>query len=154
MTPIHTIAVLSDTHGVLPSFVTCELRQMKIDHIIHAGDICHDNVITSLQRLAPTTWVRGNMDSPKMGTASAVAQVGQWNIYILHNLYDLDIDPASANMNAVVHGHLHVPSIEWKDDILFLNPGSCATPRQGHPPSFAIIEITQGKLVPKFIFNR
>ena len=147
------IAVLSDTHGVLPGFVTAALSQHAPVHIIHAGDVCSGKILHALKKFAPLTYVRGNMDSSKFGADSELAEINSQLFYVLHNIYDLDLDPASAGISAVIHGHLHRPSIEWKNDILFLNPGSCAYPRGGHPPSFARIELRDGRLVPEIIYQ-
>lgn len=149
-----TIGVLSDTHGTLPHFVVQEFRARNVNHILHAGDVCDAQIITSLQRIAPTTWVRGNMDSRKDGSANEIAEIDGLYFYILHNAYEIDIDPKAADVCAVIHGHLHLPSIEWKNEVLFLNPGSCAYPRGGHPPSIAIINISDDTLHPEIIYKK
>lgn len=146
-----TIGVLSDTHGTLPLFVIQTFQKHNVSHIIHGGDVCDMKIISTLQKLAPTTWVRGNMDSARNGNVSEVIEFEQHSFYVLHNIYNLDIDPESAQMSVVIHGHLHVPSIEWKNEILFLNPGSCVAPRGGHPPSCAIIEIQDHAVFPKIV---
>ncbi|MBN2340709.1 MAG: metallophosphoesterase family protein [Deltaproteobacteria bacterium] len=153
MNSVLMIGLLSDTHGHLPRFVHDGLTDLLVTHIIHAGDVGEPNLLAELQRIAPTTWVCGNMDSRSIGPKSAVAEVGDSHLYVLHNLYDIDIDPGAAGMCAVVHGHLHEPSIKWKDKILYINPGSCVYPRGGHPPSFAVIRVQNDRLIPEIIFK-
>ncbi|MBN2718598.1 MAG: YfcE family phosphodiesterase [Deltaproteobacteria bacterium] len=148
------IAVLSDTHGVLPAFILDALRDNPPIHIIHAGDVCAPEIIAQLRKIAPISHVRGNMDSHSFGPATEAAQIDGLLFYILHNLYDLDLDPKSAGVAAVIHGHLHRPSIEWKRGILFLNPGSCSYPRGDHPPSFARIELGDDALHPEIVYQK
>jgi uncharacterized protein len=55
------IGIISDTHGLLRP-EACE-RLAGVDHIIHAGDIGRPEVIAGLRALAPTTAIRGNIDT-------------------------------------------------------------------------------------------
>jgi putative phosphoesterase len=45
----------------------------------------------------------------------------------------------SADADLVFYGHTHIHEREDIDGTLFLNPGSCARPRGGQSPSFAVI---------------
>jgi len=55
------IGIISDTHGLLRPEACARLA--GVDHIIHAGDIGRPEVIAGLRELAPTTAIRGNIDS-------------------------------------------------------------------------------------------
>ncbi len=44
----------------------------------------------------------------------------------------------------VLYGHTHVALSEYFCNILILNPGSCASPRAGQRPCFALIDLKQG----------
>lgn len=46
------------------------------------------------------------------------------------------------NAEIVLFGHTHIPYAKNEDDILILNPGSCARPRRNSVNSFAIITIS------------
>jgi hypothetical protein len=48
---------------------------------------------------------------------------------VLHDLAQLDIDPAAAGVQIVVSGHSHTPRIAERDGVLYVNPGS-AGPRR------------------------
>jgi predicted phosphodiesterase len=50
-------------------------------------------------------------------------------IYILHNVAELDLDPAASGYRVVVSGHSHRPLIEERAGVVFINPGS-AGPRR------------------------
>jgi predicted phosphodiesterase len=41
----------------------------------------------------------------------------------------------------VISGHTHLPKIEIKDDVLFLNPGSAGPRRSDYPVSVAMLRI-------------
>ena len=55
-----TIAVLSDTHGVLRPEVVQGI--MGCDAIIHAGDFADGDVLSDLEAIAPLYAVQGNND--------------------------------------------------------------------------------------------
>ncbi len=146
------VGVVSDTHGPLDRRVIRALE--RVDHVIHAGDLVSDQVLPSLQKIGRTTAVRGNMDRyDEMGALprTATLEVGGVLMYVLHDLYSLDLDPAAAGIDVVVHGHTHQPEVDWRGPILFLNPGSVARPRGGSPPTLALLEIEDGRVTPTIV---
>ena len=49
-------------------------------------------------------------------------------------------------VDAVMFGHTHRPMLEEDEDLILLNPGSLSYPRQeGRRPSYAVMELQQGK---------
>jgi uncharacterized protein len=62
-----------------------------------------------------------------------VLEAGAALLYVIHNIDELDIDPAAAGFHAVIYGHSHNPSIEHRNGVLFVNPGS-AGPRRFRLP--------------------
>ena len=54
------VGVISDTHGLLRPEAIELLRGSE--HIIHAGDIGAPEIIPALEKLAPVTAIRGNID--------------------------------------------------------------------------------------------
>ncbi|HEX3499282.1 MAG TPA: metallophosphoesterase family protein [Stellaceae bacterium] len=125
-----TIGLISDTHGLLRPGATEALRGS--DAIIHAGDIGDPAILTELARLAPVTAVRGNVDRGEWASAlpdTAVLEIGDAVIFVIHNIAELDVDPAASGFRAVVSGHSHQPSSREKDGVLFVNTGS-AGPRR------------------------
>jgi putative phosphoesterase len=124
------IGLISDTHGLLRPEAVSFLR--GCDHIIHGGDIGHAEVLTRLSALAPVTAVRGNNDSGAWAERLAETEfirIGDIYIYALHDVAQLDIDPGGAGVSVVVCGHSHRPSVERRDGVLYVNPGS-AGPRR------------------------
>jgi putative phosphoesterase len=129
-----TIGLISDTHGLLRPEAVAALRGSDI--IIHAGDIGGPDVLAGLSPLAPVTAIRGNVDRGDWAAAlpsTEVVEHGGIFIYIIHNLAELDLDPAAAGFRVVVSGHSHSPAVREKDGVLFVNPGS-AGPRRFHLP--------------------
>ncbi len=146
------IGVISDTHGPLERRAADALEGCQ--SIIHAGDIVDEMVIFNLQRIAPTTAVRGNMDGymqSKDIRRSAVMDVEGTLIYVLHDIGRLDLDPKAAGISVVVHGHTHKPEIETKNGVLYLNPGSAGSPRHGRRPSVARITISSDEVSARII---
>lgn len=52
--------------------------------------------------------------------------------------------------SVALFGHTHIPYANREDDILLLNPGSCARPRRGSPNSFAIVTVAADKTAYQF----
>lgn len=146
------VGVISDTHGLLRPSALAALQ--GCDLILHAGDVCGPEIINALQAVQRTVFVRGNMDrfapgNPMPGT-EAVEFAGK-RFYVLHDLYELDLDPRAAGLDAVIHGHTHIPNIAYKDHVLYLNPGSIGPKRFTLPVSMAFIRIEDGDMHPELI---
>jgi hypothetical protein len=136
-----TIGVISDTHGLLRPEAVEALRD--VERILHAGDVGDPEILKQLERIAPVTAVRGNVDQGDWSQRiplSEVIEVEGVSIYMLHILEKLDLKPEASRFAAVVYGHSHVPKIEVKKGVLYFNPGS-AGPRRFKLP------VTVGKLV-------
>lgn len=128
------VGLISDTHGLLRPEATAFLRGS--DFIVHAGDIVDPTILDALAVMAPVTAVRGNNDKGAWATKlpeTEVLEVGGVMIYVLHDIAALDVDPAAAGFRAVVFGHSHRPSVEERDGVLYINPGS-AGPRRFRLP--------------------
>src|SRR5258708_36971481 len=129
-----TIGLISDTHGLLRPGAVEALRGS--DAIIHAGDIGDAKILAELSRLAPVTAVRGNIDRDEWASSlpdTAVLQIGDAVIFLIHNIAELDLDPAASRFLALVSGHSHQPGCREKGGGLFVNPGSPG-PRALPPP--------------------
>jgi putative phosphoesterase len=146
------IGVISDTHGLLRTEAREALRGSEL--ILHAGDVGSAEVLRELKRIAPVVAVRGNVDvenwaKPLHGVE--VAESAGRSFYILHRIADLDLKPNAAGFAAVIFGHSHQPMIEWRDGVLFFNPGSAGPRRFSLPVTVGKIEIVYGELRPEII---
>jgi putative phosphoesterase len=139
-----TIGLISDTHGLLRPEAVEALKSS--DFIIHAGDIGDPRVLDGLSRLAPVTAIRGNVDRGAWAEslpATEVLQAGAAFIYVIHNIADLDLDPAAAGFQAVVSGHSHQPGWREKNGVLFVNPGSAGPRRFKLPIAVGRLVVTE-----------
>jgi putative phosphoesterase len=141
------VGLISDTHGLLRPEATAFLRGS--DFVIHAGDIGDAQILKDLARIAPVTAVRGNNDRGPWAASleeNEILQVEEIFIYVLHDLAQLDLDPAAAGFRVVVSGHSHRPSVKEKDGVVYVNPGS-AGPRRFKLPIAAADIVVRGQSV-------
>jgi hypothetical protein len=142
-TPPCTFGLISDTHGTLRPEAVEALR--GVDGILHVGDIGNRDVLRMLGKVAPVVAVEGNVDRDPTATNlpdTEVIGVGRYLIYLIHDLDKLDLDPGVAGLSVVVSGHSHEASVQTKDGILYVNPGSAGPLRPGAIPTVAILRIT------------
>jgi uncharacterized protein len=141
------IGVISDTHGLLRPEAVELLRGSE--HIIHAGDIGAPEIISELEKIAPVTAIRGNVDTQTWARQFAeteVAELGGLHIYVIHDVNALDLNPKAAGFAAVISGHSHKPKQEVKDEVLYFNPGSAGPRRFNLPISVGRLESVDGKV--------
>ena len=141
------IGVISDTHGLLRPDVLPVFKGVEL--ILHAGDIGSSEVLKGLRTIAPVIAIRGNNDTGEWAdriAESNVAKAGDLSIYMLHDLKELDLDPASEGFQVVISGHSHRPLVERRNGVLFINPGSAGPRRFKLPISVAKLTI-QGTTV-------
>lgn len=128
------VGVVSDTHGLLRPDALDFLR--GCEHIVHAGDICDERTLAEIGQLAPVTVVRGNNDNGAWAEKIPYRQrvcLGGVEIFVVHDLTHLDIEPAAAGVRVVISGHTHAPHCREEGGVLYLNPGS-AGPRRFRLP--------------------
>jgi len=136
------VGVISDTHGLLRLRAIEALRDCEL--IIHAGDVGSADVLDSLRAVAPVHAVRGNVDVGRWALelpATAWVRAGDAALYVLHQLGDLDEAALDDTCAAVIHGHSHKPSVEFKGSVLYLNPGSAGPRRLRLPITVARLRI-------------
>ena len=139
----HKIGIISDTHGLIRQRVVKSFKD--VDLIVHAGDVGKPEVLETLQSIARVYPVRGNVDGGKWADNlpfTEVVKVGQTYLYVLHDLNTLDLDPVAAGFNAVISGHSHIPKIEERNGVLFLNPGSAGPKLSRYSTSIAFLYVS------------
>lgn len=143
------IGLISDTHGLLRPQALSSLAGVQM--ILHAGDIGKPDIISTLSRIAPVHAIRGNNDTAPWAHQFAETlrlEVGAVSIYMLHDAKALAIDPHEAGIHVVVAGHSHKPSIEEKNCVLHVNPGSAGPRRFRLPVSIAYLDIDGDAVTP------
>ncbi|MCU0563618.1 MAG: metallophosphatase family protein [Desulfobacterales bacterium] len=139
----YCIGVIADTHGYLPPAVLSSFR--NVDVILHAGDVGSGEILTALGEIAPVAAVRGNMDcgpwADRLPEKESV-RIGDRFVHMIHDLMRLRADAIRSDCLAVVAGHTHRSSIEHRNGVLFLNPGSAGAPRHGEFACVALVRVT------------
>ena len=138
-----TIGVISDTHGLVRPAAIEALRGSEL--IIHCGDVGDPSVLAALRALAPVHAVRGNNDKGAWAAqlpCSEVVEAGSQMLYVLHDVADLDLEPAAAGFAAVLAGHSHRPSVERRRGVLYVNPGSAGPRRFKLPIAIAQLAVS------------
>ena len=98
------IAVIADTHNVLPSAVRADITEA--DEIWHLGDICSAELLKELRALGPPLFcVRGNCDPPGLAPETLSLERCGHSFYLVHEPPHL-VPPGTA---FALHGHTHVP---------------------------------------------
>jgi putative phosphoesterase len=146
------IGVISDTHGLLRPAALEALAGSEL--IIHAGDIGKPEVLTELGRIAPVVAVRGNNDRAQWAEPlpeKTVVSVGGVKIYLLHILPELTINPAEEGIRVVISGHSHKPLITYRQNVLYLNPGSAGPRRFKLPISVALLHLKGDEIEPQLL---
>jgi uncharacterized protein len=152
MSGASTIGLISDTHGLLrpEAFEALE----GCDSIIHAGDAGKPEIIEKLRAIAPVVAVRGNVDKGDWASRlpmTAVIEAESVRIYVLHDIQQLDLDPAAAGFGIVISGHSHQARREERAGVLYVNPGSAGPRRFRLPVTVARLDLRQSPWDVKFI---
>ena len=122
----------------------------EADRLIFLGDILYHGPRNDLPKeYAPKEVVRGNceaevdqmvLDFPVMADYALILY-GERNLYATHgHIYNENNLPPLKNGDILIHGHTHVLKAEKREDYTLLNPGSVSIPKEGNPPSYAILE--------------
>ena len=138
------IGVISDTHGLVRPEALAALAGSEL--IVHAGDVGGAEVLEALARIAPVRAVRGNNDRGAWAARlpeSDFVEIGAHTLYVIHDVKELDLDPAASGLAAVIAGHSHRPRNEVVGGVLYLNPGSAGPRRFSLPITVGRIEAGQ-----------
>ncbi len=138
------VGVLSDTHGTLPPEAFRALADLDPQLIVHAGDICADDILPRLEMLAPTVAVLGNNDyageyGPKV-TGRVLFEVCGVDFTVTHIPSRL----GALTSRIAVCGHTHVPKVEQRGMTTVVNPGSTTRPRNADGPTVVCIVLEPG----------
>lgn len=148
MSSVIRVGLISDTHGLLRP----EVHQAfaGVDMILHAGDVCGDEILDELELIAPTTAVFGNCDmatDPRLAERIEIT-VGGLRIHVSHG-HELGrpnpVQMASEyDADVYVYGHTHRQVIQRIGSKLIINPGSAGPQRFDLAPSVAVLTISDG----------
>jgi putative phosphoesterase len=147
------IGLLADTHGLLRDQVLDVFA--GVDHVVHAGDVGDGALLRTLAEIAPITAVWGNVDDaalrdvlPEIGRV----ELGGARLIVAHHL-DTALAAAAAERGRrlVVFGHSHRPSVDRRDGMLLVNPGSAGRRRFRLPVTVAIATVGRRALAAEIV---
>ena len=160
-----TIGVISDTHVQpkggrrLPPDVLDLFDRFNVDLLVHAGDLCCEDVLELLAQVGPVIAVPGNADNGflKQTLPNDVQfQAGRFRVGVIHghqgsSARQTALTTLAGNFDLGIYGHSHEPSIEQVGETILFNPGS-ATDRRWHEHlGIGIIKITEAGIEPELI---
>jgi len=146
------IGVISDTHGLLRPQALRALQGAQL--ILHAGDIGAPEVIDGLRALAPVTAVRGNCDRGAWAESYPPLQtltVEGVSILVLHDRHELPSFAPAEGPQVVISGHSHLPGMETRDGVWYLNPGSAGPRRFKLPVALALLTVQGGRVAAEIV---
>lgn len=161
------VGVVSDSHGNLPYLRKAAqgLKREGVDVIIHLGDDYDDARLLS-EYCPKVIRVPGVFSSyyqdPRIPNR-LIQKFGSLKALLSHtstshpNDLPQDLKPekliADKEVDAIFYGHTHIPTLEIKEGILWVNPGHLkGQDKKGYPPSFAVVDI-QGQSIKADIFD-
>lgn len=138
-----TIAVLSDTHGLLRPEVMALLEHS--DAILHAGDINTQEIVDTLSSFGELYIVRGNNDKEWAENLphSLRCTLGGVRFFMVHNKKDIPKD--LRDVDVIVYGHSHKFAMEEREGVLWINPGSCGKRRFDQEITLCMLEAEEGR---------
>ena len=179
------IGLISDTHSAgsgwdLPAAVLDALGDR--DLLLHCGDLECLGVLDCLEQVAPVLAVRGYEDprepGDRLADVSRIVEVGGVRIGMVHDiqwppppiattpdgtglvypdtgLRELLQRKFGGEVDVVAFGDTHEELAEWREGVLFINPGSPTYPGRRHAPgslgTVGILEIRDGAISPQIL---
>lgn len=161
------IGVISDTHKNI-EYLRGAIRTLldeNVDVFIHLGDDFEDTEVFGEFGIDSVIKVPGVYDleySDRRSPHRIVEDFLEWRVMVSHtpvthsNDFPDDLKPedlcAQKEIDVLLHGHTHIPSITRREGILYFNPGHLKQQdKKGYPPSFGILEFTQEKVFARII---
>lgn len=156
------IIVMSDSHRNYFAVEKIVRRNLDADLFIHLGDGEEDvdKVIVRYPEVASRfVHVKGNCDGNSFSENVYTLQVGTHKLYAAHghlhgvnfSLEDIKRIAVENGCDIILYGHTHARFSTYKDGLYILNPGSASCPRDGNPPSFGCINITDAGVVTNIV---
>ena len=133
------IGILSDTHDLLRPEVLSALNGCEA--ILHAGDICRQEILDELGKIARVYVVRGNNDKEwaELIPLFLEFEIAGLRVFMTHKKTDLPDDLSPYDL--VVFGHSHKYEESHRGKTLLLNPGSCGPRRFNQEITMAVLKL-------------
>lgn len=144
------ILIVSDTHGNHKNLDKVLEREKGIDMLLHMGDVEDGDTYLEAALDCPIYMVAGNNDFYPFLPREEGLQIGKYKVWMTHghpyyvsmNTRRLKQAAKERKVDIVMYGHTHRPDIDIEEDLIVINPGSLAYPRQeGRKGTYVVMEI-------------
>lgn len=154
------IIVVSDTHEIGAPLLSIIRKNPDADLFLHLGDGWRD--VQNARLKFPEIdlrMVRGNGDVvPEIPQIATVHLEGHRILYthgshygVNYSLENLKALALENQVDIVLFGHTHIRHSSYENGVYFLNPGSASLPRDGKPPSYGWIDLTEAGVVTNIV---
>ena len=150
------IGIVSDSHGSYAHIDSMlnHKEALNAELWLFAGDIAMDADYLAMVTDKEVIWVAGNNDWPGGRLPDyETADIAGHTILLTHGhlfgvnfgLHNLQQAALDVGADIVVYGHTHVAVEKRIGDVLILNPGSIARPRDAADGSFMVMDLQPDK---------
>ena len=149
------IAILGDTHvrsfEELPNVMVKEIN--KSDWVIHVGDYISTDVIKGLIRIKKDKFkgVYGNADPKSVRDnvpSKEIFEISEKKFGITHpasggpsGITEAKVlsEFSNEDVDLIIYGHTHEPKLQYKDNVLLVNPGKGYLEKESFGPATTIV---------------
>jgi uncharacterized protein len=150
------LGLISDTHGLLRPSVHPAFA--GVDVILHAGDVCGDEILYELRLIAPVHAVAGNCDVPGDPNLPPVFEHTFENVR-LHMSHGHELGrpkpdqllEAYPDADVIIYGHTHRQLVFEAGGRTVVNPGAAGARRFDLAPSVAVMTINGSDVTTELI---
>lgn len=133
------LLIVSDSHGYISALERILNKENEADVVFHLGDGAVDfERFSDLLKTKQVFRLKGNCDSAQLGLPTEIlAALGNDRIFACHghmfsvksSLMTLMFSGLEKEATICLYGHTHIPSVDYRNGMLFLNPGSAGNGR-------------------------
>ena len=84
--------------------------------------------------------------NPRPLAETEIVDSGGVRLYVVHDVAQVDFEPAAAGFAAVIAGHSHKPRCEERGGVLWFNPGSAGPRRFRLPVAVGRLAVALGRV--------
>ena len=161
------ILVMSDSHGAARTLRAVLEKHRDADLVIHLGD--GEREMAAILRSDPVLqeklyYLKGNCDSGALIFRTELrlplALPCGHKIFAAHgdafqvkfSTRRIEHEASECGADIVLYGHTHVGDCRYENGRYIINPGSLGCPRDGKPPSYVLMDVSEQGVLPNRIF--
>ena len=147
------ILIIGDTHGQDDIFLKVLAKEPQFDALLHTGDFEGSEFVYRELVEVPFYYVAGNNDFYTDAPYERVIELEGCRIFMTHGhrrklfagFREVCREASRKGASIAVFGHTHKPVAVPSGNLLLLNPGSLAWPRQeNRKPSYIVLTLSAG----------